>query len=80
MDIEISEVILVRNGTDSWNRLGHEPFCLFDNALRESHDGVGGVCEGISTIFDIGGYGSYLGEYLLIRYRVVVAVAFGRVT
>jgi hypothetical protein len=39
LNIEISEVILVGDGTDSWNRLGHEPFCLFNNALRESHLG-----------------------------------------
>lgn len=79
LDIEISEVILVRNGTDSWNRLGHEPFCLFDNALGESHDGVG-VCEGILMIFDIGECGSCIGESLFVRYLVVVAVAFDRVT
>lgn len=80
LDIEISEVILVRNGTDSWNRLGHEPFCLFNNALGESHGGVRGVCEGISIQFETGGCGSYLGEYLFVRYRVVVAFAFERVT
>jgi hypothetical protein len=61
-------------------RLGHEPFCLFDNALGESHDGVGGVCEGSLMIFDIGECGSCIGECLFVRYRVVVAVAFNRVT
>jgi hypothetical protein len=62
LNIEVSEVVLVGDSTDSWNtvsravlgcdlraqdrtlclgmddlRLGHEPFCLFNNALRESH-------------------------------------------
>jgi hypothetical protein len=62
LNIEVSKVVLVRDGTDSWNtisravlgcdlraqdrtlvsgtdnlRLGHEPFCLFNNTLRKSH-------------------------------------------
>jgi hypothetical protein len=38
-----------------------------------------GVYEGVSMIFGIGRCGFYLGEYLLVRYRVVVALAFERV-
>lgn len=72
LNVEVSEVVLVGDGTDTWNttsravlgcdlraqdrtlvfgtdnlRLGHKPFCLFNDTLRKSHFGIlmqAGLC------------------------------------